>query len=179
MPFTVLHVPCLAICVMRRKLCVMTAVHGEPRPANLEQGWTADDSTFGARLALVRQRMQWNIKEAARECGVPAATWGLWESGSMPRDREGTCQKIADRTGADYAWLMVGPAASGGSHLSRHLAEVVPADPGPSAEPPRRRIATRPFSPTRHDPVRPVSAVPATKRRPNPTRPSSRMITSR
>lgn len=87
----------------------MTTVHGEPRPANLGQGWTVDDSTFGARLALVRQRMQWNIKEAARECGIPAASWGTWENGAMPRRYTEMCRLIANRTGADIGWLVMGP----------------------------------------------------------------------
>lgn len=101
------------------KLCHMTAVQGEPRPANLGQGWTVDDSTFGARLALVRQRMQWNIKEAARECGIPAASWGSWESGSMPRRYTEMCQLIADRTGADVSWLVMGPSAQASPQVMR------------------------------------------------------------
>jgi len=98
---------------MARKLIDMTTVHGEPRPANLNQGWTVDDSTFGARLALVRQRMQWNIKEAARECGIPAASWGAWESGAMPRRYTEMCQLIANRTGANFMWLLAGPQGQG------------------------------------------------------------------
>lgn len=109
MPFTQVHVPYLALRAMSRMLCHMTAVQGEPRPSNLEQGWTVDDGTFGARLALVRQRMQWNIKEAARECGVPAASWGSWEAGSLPRRYTEICAQIAERTGASYMWLLTGP----------------------------------------------------------------------
>jgi hypothetical protein len=109
MPMTRVSVLYLAFRAMGRMLCHMTAVQGEPRPSNLEQGWTVDDGTFGARLALVRQRMQWNIKEAARECGVPAASWGPWEAGSLPRRYTEICAKIAERTGADYMWLLTGP----------------------------------------------------------------------
>ncbi|GIE75752.1 hypothetical protein Aph02nite_17020 [Actinoplanes philippinensis] len=90
----------------------MTAVHGEPSPANegtTGGGWTVDDTTFGARLALVRQRMQWNIKEAAKECGLPPASWGTWENGAMPRKYTEVCEKIARRTGADFVWLIAGP----------------------------------------------------------------------
>ncbi|WP_328465452.1 helix-turn-helix domain-containing protein [Actinoplanes sp. NBC_00393] len=89
----------------------MTAPHGHSSPANEEPtsiGWTMDDSEFGARLALVRQRMRWNIKEAAKECGVPAASWASWEAGAMPRRYTEVCEKIAQRTGADYLWLMAG-----------------------------------------------------------------------
>ncbi len=110
MPSMPVSVPCIAICAICRKLCLMTAVHGEPRPANLgSSGWTVDDSEFGARLALVRQRMGWNIKEAARECGIPAASWGTWENGAMPRRYTEMCRLIADRTGCDYGWLVLGP----------------------------------------------------------------------
>lgn len=91
----------------------MTAVQGEPLAANEGAGWTVDDSEFGARLALVRQRMQWNIKEAARECDVPAASWGSWEAGSMPRRYAEVCDKISRRTGADYVWLMAGSSSRG------------------------------------------------------------------
>jgi transcriptional regulator with XRE-family HTH domain len=90
-------------------LCHMEAVQRDPRPANLGQGWTVDDGTFGARLALIRQRMQWNIKEAARECGIPAASWGTWENGAMPRRYTEMCRLIAERTGCDYGWLLAGP----------------------------------------------------------------------
>jgi hypothetical protein len=99
----------LEICALPRKLCAMTAVQGEPPPANVGHGWTVDDATFGARLALVRQRMQWNIKEAARECGIPAASWGTWEGGAMPRRYTEMCRLISERTGCDHAWLLDGP----------------------------------------------------------------------
>jgi hypothetical protein len=105
---------------MSRMLCHMTAVHGEPRPANgaaPAQGWTPDDSDFGARLALVRQRMQWNIKEAARECGIPAASWGSWEAGAMPRRYQESCRLIAERTGVDLGWLMMGSRVGGLSQI--------------------------------------------------------------
>lgn len=94
---------------MSRMLCHMTAVQGEPLSTTEGTGWSVDDSEFGARLALVRQRMQWNIKEAARECGLPAASWASWEAGSSPRRYTEICQKIAARTGADFIWLIVGP----------------------------------------------------------------------
>jgi transcriptional regulator with XRE-family HTH domain len=139
-----LSVRCIAICVKTRKLCLMTAVYGEPRPANTGQGWTVDDSTFGARLALVRQRMQWNIKEAARECGIPAASWGTWENGAMPRRYTEMCRLIAERTGCDYGWLVLGPQSS--SALTTHGYSTVtepspahidrPRDNRPSGHPP-------------------------------------------
>jgi transcriptional regulator with XRE-family HTH domain len=94
----------------------MTAAHGEPSSAKEEPthiGWTMDDSEFGSRLALVRQRMRWNIKEAAKECGLPAASWGTWENGVMPRRYTEVCEKIAQRTGADYLWLMAGSSRPG------------------------------------------------------------------
>ena len=72
-------------------------------------GWTVDDSTFGVRLALVRVRMDWNLKEAAKECGLPAASWRTWErDGVAPRRIVETSQLISNRTGCDFMWLLTG-----------------------------------------------------------------------
>ena len=78
-----------------------------PRPP----GWTPDVSTFGARLALVRQRMGWgNVKQAADLCGTPVQSWRGWErDGLMPRSLITVCIKIAGVTGVDYRWLALGP----------------------------------------------------------------------
>jgi transcriptional regulator with XRE-family HTH domain len=74
------------------------------------RGWTVDGSTFGARLALIRQRMDWNLKEAADECNVPAASWTNWErKGADPRGLLNIVRQISDRTGCDYLWLLAGP----------------------------------------------------------------------
>lgn len=75
------------------------------------QGWVPDVSTFGARLALVRQRMGWtNIKEAAEACAIAPQTWRQWESGKFePRQLVNACMKIAGVTGVDYRWLALGP----------------------------------------------------------------------
>lgn len=74
-------------------------------------GWTPDDATFGARLALVRQRMGWgNIAKAAKECGVPTDSWRNWEvDGREPHRRVTIAMTIATRTGCDYLWLVHGP----------------------------------------------------------------------
>lgn len=79
----------------------------------LPDNWRADASTFGARLALVRQRMGWgNVKEAATECGVPTESWRTWErDGATPRDTAAIARKIADRTRCDYLWLLAGADA--------------------------------------------------------------------
>lgn len=77
-------------------------------PAN----WKPDTSAFGARLALVRWRLNFNLKEAAIACGFPPATWTAWEiGGAMPRDLVAVTTQIADRTGVDHLWLMLGDAA--------------------------------------------------------------------
>lgn len=75
------------------------------------QGWVPDVSTFGARLALVRQRMGWtNIKEAAEACAIAPQTWRQWEAGKFePRQLVHACMKIAGVTGVDYRWLALGP----------------------------------------------------------------------
>jgi len=148
---------------MVRMLCLMTAVHGEPRPANLAQGWTVDDSTFGARLALIRQRMQWNIKEAARECGIPAASWGTWEGGAMPRRYTEMCRLISDRTGCDLGWLVMGPRKGGSASDSVR-------NPPMAVRAPITHAAASQRPPGRHDGRRPES-IRRTARLPRPDLP--------
>ena len=82
-----------------------------PTPTDT-QPWTQSDDTFAARLALVRWRKGWNIKEAANACGLPPATWRMWElDGSLPRDHISVAKKIALRAGCDFHWLLLGPDA--------------------------------------------------------------------
>jgi transcriptional regulator with XRE-family HTH domain len=74
-----------------------------------EQAWIPTTDSLGARLALIRQGMGWNIKEAALACGIPAASWTEWETnGRKPRDLEVAAMKIAARTGVDDYWIMTG-----------------------------------------------------------------------
>lgn len=70
--------------------------------------WTANDGTFGARLALIRQRMEWgNVKEAAVACGIPVESWRAWErDGVLPRRYFEICEQIARVTNCDYGWLV-------------------------------------------------------------------------
>lgn len=71
--------------------------------------WIPSDDTFGARLAMVRQRFGWNMKEAALACGLPQNSWLDWETrGRTPRNLADVAQKIRERTGADDYWLMTG-----------------------------------------------------------------------
>lgn len=78
--------------------------------------WVPDAATFGARLALVRQKMGWNLKEAALACGLPSGSWREWElHGREPRGLNAIATKIADRTGCDDYWLMTGRPSPGGS----------------------------------------------------------------
>jgi len=77
-------------------------------PAN----WKPDTSAFGARLALIRWQLNYNLKEAAIACGFPPATWTTWETGgTMPRDLVAVTTQIAERTGVDRLWLMLGDEA--------------------------------------------------------------------
>jgi hypothetical protein len=80
--------------------------------------WIPDDGNFGARLALVRQRMGWgNVKEAADACGVPVASWRNWErDGRLPRRPEAVVGQIAARAGCDYVWLLAGRRGVRRSH---------------------------------------------------------------
>lgn len=71
--------------------------------------WVPDSGTFGARLALVRQRMRWNIKESAMACGISAGSWREWElAGRLPRNLDEVCTRIAISTGCNDFWLMTG-----------------------------------------------------------------------
>lgn len=81
-------------------------------------GWVPDPAhDFGARLALVRQHEGWNIREAARECGLDPESWRAWETqGRKPRDFAAACQKVSERAGCSVIWLMTGQSpAPGGS----------------------------------------------------------------
>lgn len=117
--------------------------------------WVPTTGTFGARLALLRHEMRWNLKEAALACGVPQASWREWElKGRDPRGLQEIVAKIAERTGVDDYWLLTGkylpsggpsggapsaPIPDGGSPLSdsnrRALAYLVPRRPALIAEP--------------------------------------------
>lgn len=70
--------------------------------------WVPSVDTFGARLALIRWRMGWNVKEAAVECGLPPSSWTNWEAGKKPRDYVATINRIVLRTRVDRVWLMTG-----------------------------------------------------------------------
>lgn len=71
--------------------------------------------TFPARLAIVRNKLGWNAKEAALACGFPAQNWRNWEAGKKPHDYEQVCQQIHERTRVDLRWLM--GANPRGGHL--------------------------------------------------------------
>ena len=79
-------------------------------PSETSETWVPE-LTFGARLALVRQRMGWNVKEAARACGLPAQSWRGWElQGRAPHNFVTVALQIATATGVDLDWLVYGPA---------------------------------------------------------------------
>lgn len=125
-------------------------------------GWVPDDGTFGARLALIRQRMSWgNVKEAAEACGLPPESWRTWErDGVIPRRYPEIVEKIAEATGVDGDWLSRGTRslkkASGTSNpFSRRTRSKVRV----------RRSSTR----------RPSTVLP-TQRRPNLLRPPGQPI---
>jgi hypothetical protein len=94
----------------------MTTTPVQPKTS----GWTADDGTFGARLALIRQRMQWgNVKEAALACGVPVESWRTWErDGRVPRNIVQIARQISEQTGCDYLWLLIGQQVEGSAVVS-------------------------------------------------------------
>lgn len=118
-----------------------------PHQHQTAKGWMPDDSTFGARLALIRQRMRWgNVREAATECGIPPESWRTWERDNVaPRRIVEMSTLIAQRTGCDLGWLIAGsamvgrveiatPAASDQKVVSGQLSRLaMPASSGASA----------------------------------------------
>lgn len=129
-----------------------------PHQQHTAKGWMPDDSTFGARLALIRQRMQWgNVREAAVACGIPTESWRTWERDNVtPRRLVEMCTLIAQRTGCDLGWLIAGPAMVG-------RVEVAGQVNGRFADIPRTAaVDTTPRRPAH----RPTGAVSAGKRRP-------------
>jgi transcriptional regulator with XRE-family HTH domain len=86
----------------------MTTTPAEPaiHPALRGTSWVPTVDTFGARLALLRHHMGWNAAEAARECGIPVATWRDWETrGQLPRNIRQAALQINAATGAHLVWL--------------------------------------------------------------------------
>lgn len=86
-----------------------------PHQQQTAKGWMPDDSTFGARLALIRQRMKWgNVREAAIACSIPPESWRTWErDGVTPRKLVEMSTLIAQATGCDLGWLIAGSAMVG------------------------------------------------------------------
>lgn len=98
---------------MSRILVLMTTPEVDASTTESEP-WIPSMDTFATRLALVRHRMGWNVKEAARECGVPGASWRFWEmNGGVPRSLITIAMTIAAKTGCDYLWLVHGPDRGG------------------------------------------------------------------
>lgn len=72
--------------------------------------WVPSSKSFGARLALVRHGMGWNISEAAEACGIAEGNWREWElNGRSPHNLAEKVEKIAAaaRNVDDY-WLLTG-----------------------------------------------------------------------
>jgi hypothetical protein len=94
-------------------LCGMTTEMLETADV-AEVPWIPTADTFGARLAMVRQRMSWgNVAEAATECNLPVASWRNWErDGRTPHDIVSIARKISGRTKCDFVWLLAGPEDS-------------------------------------------------------------------
>ena len=91
-------------------------------------GWVPDPtSDFGARLALVRQHMAWNVRAAALACHLDPESWRAWEQhGRKPRDYVHVCQTISFVTGCNLPWLM---GAAGGEVRAWGYSKPQPSDP--------------------------------------------------
>lgn len=106
--------------------------------------WTPSLDTFGARLAAIRQKLGWNVKEAAIACGLPPENWRRWEQENIePRRLVTIAMAIATRTGVDLDWLVYGP--------DRARSRVT--EGYPSRDPLATRVV-RPTGPVRHGDAR-------------------------
>jgi hypothetical protein len=85
--------------------------------------WIPDTAAFGARLALVRWKMGWNIAEAERECGTTQNLWANWEAGSMPRQLVEVAGKIAWASKVNRNWLLTGEGSPGSPVTSLYRRE--------------------------------------------------------
>lgn len=112
--------------------------------------WIPSPDSFGARLALVRQRMGWgNVKAAAQACGLPVETWRTWErDGVEPRRLVTIAMTIATKTGCDYLWLVHGPERGGSIRRSAYVGT---------------RVLSTIGQPTRHASTHPQVPLPSTR----------------
>jgi len=136
-------------------LCLMTEMTGTEAPAP----WIPRDTDFASRLALVRHHMGWNVKQAAQECGVPPATWRLWEvDGALPRNLVTICMAIAARTGCDLDWLVYGPSRGGMTLTGRYgrQGRVVATMRMSAPDPAERQTSTSPATTRPVTQTRPV-----------------------
>lgn len=77
----------------------------------MSETWVPED-TFASRLALVRNRMGWNVLEAATACEVSDQSWHDWEADKYkPRAMDEVIGRIAKASGCDPVWLMFGNEA--------------------------------------------------------------------
>jgi hypothetical protein len=74
----------------------------------LAGSWIPDTSTFAARLALVRWKMGWNLKEASLACNLSQNSWQNWEEGASPRNYIENINRIVLATRVNKLWLMTG-----------------------------------------------------------------------
>lgn len=80
----------------------------------LQRGDIPDAAEFGARLALIRWAMGWNMKEAALQCGFSQQSWRGWEvQGRSPRGMTEVAKRISDRTGVEECWILTGARLTG------------------------------------------------------------------
>lgn len=153
---------------------LMTASVDTPQA---EQKWTPDHGSFGARLAAIRHKMGWNVKEAAIACGVPPQNWRNWEAGDEPRRLVTICMAIASRTNVDLDWLVYGPSRAQLQEMADHSTRYGERNP-PERSTVRvleRRTRLRPRRSVQVDRPLPTRAVAATRPTARATRPVTRI----
>ncbi|WP_354187842.1 helix-turn-helix transcriptional regulator [Arthrobacter sp. UYCu712] len=81
----------------------------------MHESFVPRTNSFGARLALIRWQMGWNMKEAALACGFSQQSWRGWElQGHDPRGFAEVAERISERTGIDEYWILTGKEQSAG-----------------------------------------------------------------
>lgn len=95
-----------------------------------ESGWIPGTSSFGARLALVRNYLNLNVKQAAERAGVDDSSWSMWEQGREPRKLLATVAQISEALGCDEYWLLTGRADPGliTDRYSADEEHIIPSD---------------------------------------------------
>ena len=77
-----------------------------------KQGQKKDTTTFGGRVEIARERMEWSQEDLAQRINSSSKTISRYEQRTDPPRDERIVQDIAEATGAPLAWLLSGQEGS-------------------------------------------------------------------